>query len=295
MECVFCGVALRQGYQGNKAEEHAFPKWLQTRVGCRHKKMLNIMENGLTAARERVFVHTMETFVAKRVCNLCNGGWMNDLELQLASMLEPVFQGHMSMGELSEADQRAFLRWAMKSALAVYAAMPIKGHHPPQAHYRLLANGEPIPLGVHCVSRHVGSAATGRCGTYIAPRFSLMPNDEGKILSEDEVAGSYTVLIQFGNTVVTLIYCSAPRHVLNLDVQKSVPVGRPSVDYGWYRNLSTETVYFESEREAWVDFIEGIAISEVTPRAGDRLLFRDARCIVVEPPSQTGFARPPAV
>jgi hypothetical protein len=70
-----------------------------------------------------------------RVCEVCNSGWMNDLDHNAGRFFAGMIQGRGR--ELHQDSQPLVAAWAAKTALALYLVMSTEsGHGAPLNHYR---------------------------------------------------------------------------------------------------------------------------------------------------------------
>ena len=290
MVCIFCGIQIRKGTDGNLAEEHVVPKWLQDRIGARHQTILSVTKN-LIDGSELQRTHTLERFVAKRVCKKCNNGWMSKLEVDVAKVLEPVFIGTKSVCDTTEPEQQILLRWAMKTALAVIAASPNNDMKPPVDHYRLLAAGGEIPGSVHCIAAQVSGQPVG-FGISRLPKYMFLVVPGDTPFDPAEVADSYTCLMYVGNIALALISFSAPQHVVVLDRNLHFPVGRAISEYGWYEALARKQIAFMTTDELLVGFASQVLFARSALDVGEFIPVSDSTCVVTTPPTLSKLPRP---
>jgi hypothetical protein len=117
--CVFCG------FEGRLSREHVWPQWVR-----RHA----FEEQGISTENISRYWFTRErpgtaplkstdkkgasrlSLVSRHACEMCNKGWMSDLERRIIPVLGPMMDGRST--ELSAIDLKALRAWAVKTALS---------------------------------------------------------------------------------------------------------------------------------------------------------------------------------
>jgi len=120
--CIFCDSPLA----GNRAEEHAIPRWLMEFLGLTDGKLYLAVAHSQDNAILKDRTQVVGNFVEGRVCEGCNNGWMNDLEKQTKELLKPLIQGTTNLLSLSDDERATLARWATKTGFVISHASPLK-------------------------------------------------------------------------------------------------------------------------------------------------------------------------
>ena len=131
--CIFCDGPLA----GNRAEEHAIPRWLMEFLGLTDGKIYLAVAHSQDNAILKDRTHAAGNFVEGRVCEGCNNGWMNDLERQTKELLKPLIQGTTNLLSLSDDERATLAKWATKTGFVISHASPLK-KTPPSSHMRYM-------------------------------------------------------------------------------------------------------------------------------------------------------------
>lgn len=123
--------------------EHGFPLWLTKFLpGDEGDDVTHTVRDGATEAVEHQWAAKQLDFAARKVCERCNTGWMNDLENLARPHLVPLIEGQRRV--LDAPAQRIVAAWAVKTALALSLANP--GKRPVATHhYRAMAEMKDRP------------------------------------------------------------------------------------------------------------------------------------------------------
>jgi hypothetical protein len=108
---MFCG---RDGL----TREHLWPEWIGRDVFINGDRQVVHFEEGNHAGRQRYREWPQTTFnvVARIVCDLCNNGWMSDLETQVREFVSPMATA-TTVTALDLRRQELIARWATKMAM----------------------------------------------------------------------------------------------------------------------------------------------------------------------------------
>ena len=141
-KCVFCGSSL----QGQKSNEHIFPRWLQKHLGSEYQQLyhtLYTIEGKPDNCRDFPFY----SHVSGLVCKQCNTGWMNEeMEKPAKPLLVPLVDGTYD-GDISPEDCHIIALWLFKTALTLHSASQ-QERYVPTEHYATLYKRRAIPRGV---------------------------------------------------------------------------------------------------------------------------------------------------
>lgn len=117
-QCVFCG-SLIPGK--DRANEHIYPEWLLEAIAGR-KRQYDMARQSLVMPFSRDHrQHSLNTFVAGRVCGICNNGWMNTLEGQVRPIFFRLRSAAMGSTSLTVSECKELGVWAVKTAMTLNA------------------------------------------------------------------------------------------------------------------------------------------------------------------------------
>lgn len=126
-KCLFCNQALPGK---TRAKEHVLrDSWLRALGHKKSKIGISLMSpvHGNVGVRQ----HAADQLQTGEVCERCNGGWMNALDLQVERIVLSLAQSTKDQVTLSEADARALSRWLLKVACCfIYTDSPARRHIP---------------------------------------------------------------------------------------------------------------------------------------------------------------------
>jgi hypothetical protein len=121
--CMFCERT------GRFSNEHSWPQWLREVLPGADEAFVHVVESTDTA--RRVWAAGGPDIVTRRVCERCNTGWMNDLEVAAQPILEPMIDA-VAPVELSVDDQRTLLLWFAKTIATIDATYQGEECFPPE-------------------------------------------------------------------------------------------------------------------------------------------------------------------
>ena len=252
--CLFCGVPISAGSGGNKAAEHAFPKWLQRRLSALGKQFESVQVNLVTGEQESR-THPLLTLVAKDVCRTCNQGWMSGLETAFVPIFEKLIQPGCFVTDLSDDESQVVRRWAFKTALAVVAACPTDKQLPEML-YRSLAQGQPIPHGIHVFGGSVGGHQLEH-GLYVGDRLGVIPCHATRDDADRVLRGTTWIVIQASSLLLVVYW--VPNQFVKLAPRPGIhhPIGIETDAYTWMMPLEVLPQPTGVER-LWDEFARNI-------------------------------------
>ena len=264
--CLYCGVPLKAGKGGNKAEEHAFPKWLQRRLSAFGKPFESVQVNLITGEQDSR-THPLLTLVAKDVCRSCNQGWMSSLETAFEPIFEKLILAGGDVTDLSKDEAQVMRRWALKTALAVVAASRTDKQLP-EILYRSLALGQPIPRGIHVFGGSVGGYELEH-GLRVGDRLGVIPCRATRD-DADRVLGGTTWVVIHASSLLLVVYW-VPHPLVRLVPRPGIhqPIGIESDAYTWMMPLdvlpqatSVERLWDEFARNIFMDIESATATAD---------------------------------
>lgn len=203
--CWFCGAALIGVGARRKAREHVFARWLLREL-CAQKHSFSVSWND--AHEQNVLdrrTMVLDAFVAGRVCDRCNNGWMSRLEDAVQEDLIALAHGTQRLEDLDQRALEVLARWTVKTAFAAQC-VALGPKLIPARHRRALCAGELGDLRV------VGRLSTVDLGlnTYGMQRWQISypPHSRGQVV--DAVSRSYKVVLTVGRLVLAVCYWPEP-------------------------------------------------------------------------------------
>ena len=141
--CVFCGERRARG------KEHMIPRWLQIYMGGSMADHYMGSHMTLTPAITRVSRRDQpgESVVFGHVCQNCNGGWMNELEVLASRLLKDVITNGSSAAMWGQEECALVARWGFKTAAMINAGSNYRRIIPPE-HFRYFHDEQTLPPGV---------------------------------------------------------------------------------------------------------------------------------------------------
>jgi hypothetical protein len=143
--CVFCGIRT-----GN-SNEHVFSEWTAKLLGTlapqhqeMHARFSN--ENGQvvrTASRVKTLQGDAVSRKTKGTCELCNNGWMSEIENTVKLIATPLIQRQPT--ELNAVHQQALAVWTMLKTLVAELVFPSKRSYGPFLYEWFHAHRTPHP------------------------------------------------------------------------------------------------------------------------------------------------------
>jgi hypothetical protein len=113
MPCVFCGRDRKL------SREHVFPQWLRAHFPERDQLETEYVRRLVTRTGDDEHTRTGRVFdsVTRDVCEVCNNGWMADMEGRAQPILAPMLGDRPRV--LTATDQATVATWATKTMLAM--------------------------------------------------------------------------------------------------------------------------------------------------------------------------------
>jgi len=203
--CWFCGAALVGPGASRRAREHVFAQWLLRELGAQ-KHSFSVSWNDTheqNVLDQRTMV--LDAFVAGRVCDRCNNGWMSRLEDAVRNDLTALADGTRRLEDLTEQASGVLARWAVKTAFAAQS-VALGPKLVPTRHRRALCAGD---LGGVRVVGRLSSVDLG-LSTYGMQRWqvSYPPGARAQVI--DAVAQSYKVILTVGRLVLAVCHWPDP-------------------------------------------------------------------------------------
>lgn len=189
--CIFCGQ------HRNKAKEHIWPRWLQ-------KKMIGTTQWPYSGTHRSTYFfpvsvrqHTGENLVLGEVCDICNNGWMADLENQFRPILEKIESKPDGLKFLEKKERAIVATWSFKTALVINAGTNYRKIVPPE-HYSLLEKHRSIVRDVKVDAAYIGEfQPLGWIQTQL--NYAIGPTQTIKATQVITKENNYNVTMQIGN------------------------------------------------------------------------------------------------
>jgi hypothetical protein len=196
--CIFCGST------GPMSREHVFAKRLRKlfpeegAVG--HFRSFEDLTGGQRSEEDR-WDGTPFSFTVRDVCEACNNGWMNDLETEVAPVLDGMIRGEART--LTILDQDALARWATKTALVVMRAVPQPYPIPDEVARWFGENKRPLPRSYIALGKYSGDGGWPISVHQHGAKLAVEGIDPAK-LAEIETNAFHSVFA-VGNLAVSLV------------------------------------------------------------------------------------------
>ncbi|KAA1426605.1 hypothetical protein [Nocardioides antri] len=110
-DCWFCATP-----KAKTSREHIFPRWLTGELGVRDEEVTPMHVRLEAPNADHVMTkRPLAGFVATRICQECNNGWMSELE----TTARPVLTESPRKGRLTRAEAEILARWFAKTAVVL--------------------------------------------------------------------------------------------------------------------------------------------------------------------------------
>jgi len=199
--CAFCDTLLTRE---NRSKEHILPKWLLDFLEVRGEKIqpTHFSNIGETITTRH---HTLEGLLAGQICDLCNNGWMSQLEQEAMPILKPLMLGTTRIVDLNENERQIISRWTAKTAFALNSSSNYLKNVPSSHYQHIRLNIDSLPLKVSSFGQqHHGD----RPFFWIQSATWLLNGNSDKLVElEDEFKNnSYKISFQFGKLMLLIVY-----------------------------------------------------------------------------------------
>lgn len=212
--CIFCDNPLT----GVRAKEHAIPQWLAEYLGITDDQLsLAVAQSADDTILEDRRVDAA-SFVEGRVCEICNNGWMSDLETEAKEILKRLIDGAVSILSISDAERTTLAKWATKTGYVISYATPLK-KTPDPSHMRYMKdNAGAVPPRVEVFGQQWVATAD----------FRQIQRNHWRHLSNkpqrQPPMGSYKIAFQFRCLMLLVAHWSDPKSVLMIAPGIHVPL-----------------------------------------------------------------------
>jgi len=199
--CAFCEVHLTRE---NRSKEHVIPQWLLDFLKVRKEKIqpTHFSNKGETLSIRQ---HTLEGLLAGQICEVCNNGWMSELEQNAIPILKPLMLGKSVVGELNDNERQILSRWTAKTAFALNSSSNYLKNVPSShfQHIRLSNDSLPFKVSTYGQQHH-----EDRTFYWIqSPTWLLNGNsDTISELANEFKNNSYKIAFQFGKLMLLISY-----------------------------------------------------------------------------------------
>jgi hypothetical protein len=201
VKCVFCTATQK------RAKEHVWPRWLQEFLGESdvERTETHVTTSGQVVSQRR---HAARALVAGGICESCNNGWMNDLELRAAKILKPLLAGRTVSGRvLPQQDARTLALWTFKTAIVRNLATNYR-QLVPRWHYQHLHAAQSIP---DCVYIDIAVAPAHRGLTSLQSQTVLgIARTNDVPLIQDLLPTTYNLIAAIGPLLLRVIHFPLP-------------------------------------------------------------------------------------
>jgi hypothetical protein len=129
--CIFCNQTRE------KAKEHIWPRWLQQKMMGSTKWPYSGTHRSSYFFPISVRNHSGENLVLGEVCQICNNGWMADLENHFRPVLEKIENVQDGLRLVSKSERNIIALWAFKTSLVINAGTNYRKIVPEEHYYHI--------------------------------------------------------------------------------------------------------------------------------------------------------------
>lgn len=199
--CAFCDASITRE---NRSKEHVIPQWLLDFLKVREEKIqpTHFSTIGETLTTRK---HTLEGLLAGQICEICNNGWMNELEQVAIPILKPLMLGASAVVELNDNERQILSRWAAKTAFALNSSSNYLKIVPSIHFQHIRINLDSLPSKVSSY----GQQNHGDRPFYWIQSSTWMLNGNSDKMSElatELKNNSYKIALQFGKLMLLISY-----------------------------------------------------------------------------------------
>jgi hypothetical protein len=200
--CTFCKADLALV---GKTNEHILPQWLQREWNLSDDI---VQPTHLDEKFEVISMrhHTVGSFVAGRVCALCNNGWMAKLESECKDLILSLAYGRRRIIELNDEEALRLGRWTAKTAYVLHTSSNWRPVVPDAHIYKLDTNDYRLPENVFVVGHTFKSSRDFSWAQ--TTQWEIFQKD-CEIQSEDVAklkAEGYKIAIRLGGLFLMVFY-----------------------------------------------------------------------------------------
>jgi hypothetical protein len=114
--CLGCGVELT----GEVVTlEHALPQWLAKEIELPGVSLKHFLHDETKTEDKLLRSYKLNTFGSKKVCDVCNNGWMSRLETEAKPYILELMHQKTSILSLSDGARQILSRWAVKTSFMI--------------------------------------------------------------------------------------------------------------------------------------------------------------------------------
>jgi hypothetical protein len=199
--CVFCETPLTRE---NRSKEHVIPQWLLEFLNVREEKIqpTHVSNKGEILTTRQ---HTLEKLLAGQICEVCNCGWMSELEQVAIPIIKPLIRGASTVVELNDTERQILSRWSAKTAFALNSSSNYLKNIPSTHFEHIRIKTDCLPLKVSSYGQqHHGDRPFYwiQSGTWILNGNS---NNISELATELK-NNSYKISFQFGKLMLLIGY-----------------------------------------------------------------------------------------
>lgn len=200
--CIFCG----KDFSRKKTREHIVPEWLEDFLKINDEE---IQPTHYTSRGDikSIRKHPIDQFLCGGICNICNNGWMSELEQENMDLLKKLMDGSIQVFEIwGTKEAERISAWSCKTAFSLHAASNYRTIIPVE-HFRSISgfNGS-IPTRVWVFAKTCKSDR----------KFSWNQSSTWKTLAQKGLCGElekkilyekgYKIFLQFGSLFLLVAF-----------------------------------------------------------------------------------------
>jgi hypothetical protein len=226
--CLMCGNDLepRGTPKTGSTNEDIVPVWMQKYLDIAGNPVTPLLVRSSDGAPLDVRRHVIGSFLAGGVCELCNGGWMSELENAAKPVLTALIDRSRDF-DLSDDERLILARWTLKTA-AVLNRSSIYGNRSyedsrmvPDVHIRILAAGM-MPSDV-MVAATIYTAASAQKFNFLQNAYWGAPQNSAPLLLEHRNA-SYKIGLRFGPLILIAAYYPSSDYAYGINSKAFFPI-----------------------------------------------------------------------
>jgi hypothetical protein len=106
--------------------EHAIPQWLAKEIELPGVSLRHFVHDECKADDALIRSHQLNTFGSKKICRICNNGWMSSLESAAKPLILDLMHGRTSILALTDVARLTLSRWAVKTTFMIAVLQTIQ-------------------------------------------------------------------------------------------------------------------------------------------------------------------------
>ena len=246
--CLFCNQAIA----GRKSNEHIFPQWLLDHFGIRKTKVTPTHRSFIDYVIKSIRKHTLNKFLAGKICQECNNGWMSELENSAKENIINLAENKKAVTDLKPEERFILARWTIKTALVLNSGSNFLKNVPKEHYHYIFKQKDKIPKNVAVFAQqHMYTEKffwiQGSQWTVTGKNASLDKELEIIVLTK-----SYKIALQFGHLMLLVAHNPIDKYLFSFWKGIHVPL----------YPLKGKVTWFERSKDdfPWKDSIKATSL-----------------------------------